>query len=159
MIQECARPERQATRCVWFGDNPKQGILVRVANPFQVHALPVRDGVPNFVVPAAVTGPVSFTMFCVWAKGKQPYSYVAGVVKAVHLYRDMIAASPTVLIGDFNSNARWDPEHIPEFNHSTLVELLAELNIVSAYHKFFAERHGHETKPTYYFHDVALCES
>lgn len=35
--------------------------------------------------------------------------------------------------------------------HSTVVKLLAERGIVSAYHVFYSENHGEETRPTYYF--------
>jgi hypothetical protein len=32
-----------------------------------------------------------------------------------------------------------------------VVELLEQRNLLSAYHAFFSEQHGKETRPTYYF--------
>jgi exonuclease III len=38
-----------------------------------------------------------------------------------------------------------------ETNHSSVVKFLANRKIVSAYHRFFSEEHGRETRPTHYF--------
>ncbi len=104
------------------------------------------------MIPVSVSGPRDFTLFAVWTLGKQRYCHVEAAAKAVDLYRDVIAASPTVIIGDFNSNTIWDSKHPIEFNHSSLVRRLQELKLVSAYHYSRKELHGHESKPTYYFH-------
>ena len=86
----------------------------------------------------------------VWSKGGQKYRYVMGVVKAVQIYRTLFESSPTVLIGDLNSNAIWDTYHPAGLNHSALVSLLSELGLVSSYHHFFGEAQGLETRPTCY---------
>jgi hypothetical protein len=152
VVQECARPELESETCLWFGDNPRQGITVQAAPPYRLRRLPAPRRVPKYVVPIAVSGPVEFTILAVWSKAKQPYCYVEAVVKAVRMYRTLIATSPTVLMGDLNSNAIWDAEHPPKLNHSALVALLTTLGLVSAYHVFHGEVHGRETRPTYYFH-------
>lgn len=151
VIQEVAQPERQSPRCLWFGDNPRQGVAVQAAPPYRLRALPPVAGVPRYVVPVAVTGPKRFTLFAVWAKGKQVDPYVEGVLKAAALYPSMTGSPPSVLIGDLNSNALWDSSHKPGRSHSALVALLAERGLVSAYHSYFQEAHGRETLPTYYF--------
>jgi len=53
-------------------------------------------------------------------------------------------------MGDLNSNAIWDQQHPAALNHSALVERLRILDLASAYHAFFAEKQGAETRPTYY---------
>jgi hypothetical protein len=151
VIQECARPVAESETSLWFGDNPRQGIAVRTSDQYQIRALPTAADVPKFVFPVEVVGPESFSLLAVWSKGKQSFRYVMGVVKAVEAYRDLIEASPTVLIGDFNSNAIWDTWHPRDLNHSALVALLSHLGIVSSYHFFFGESHGAETRPTCYF--------
>jgi len=78
--------------------------------------------------------------------------YVEAVLKAVRLYRELLSAGPSVVIGDFNSNTIWDKTHRADRNHSALVRLLDELGLVSAYHAHFKEEHGAERRPTYYFH-------
>lgn len=152
VIQECARPLVVSPNCLWFGDNPKQGILIQASAPYQIRALPVLPDAPKFVIPVSVSGPRNFTLFAVWTLGKQPYRYVEAAARAVDLYRDVIASSPTIIIGDFNSNTIWDQSHPLDFNHSSLVRRLQELKLVSAYHSARNELHGHESQPTFYFH-------
>lgn len=151
VIQECAKPAAESDTCPWFGDNPLQGITVQTARPFRLRRLPELAGVPKFVVPVSVSGPVAFTMLAVWSKNNESDRYVEGVVKAVQMYRGLFAASPTILIGDLNSNCIWDSTHPRDRNHSALVALLDGLGLVSAYHAFHGEAHGRETRPTYYF--------
>lgn len=152
VIQECSSPAVESQTCLWFGDNPRQGIAIRATPPYRLRRLPTLEGVPKFVVPISVEGPVEFTILAVWSKGNQTYNYVEAVAKAVDMYRTLIARSPTVLMGDLNSNVIWDATHRRELNHSALVTLLGTLGLVSAYHAFYQERPGHESRPTYYFH-------
>ena len=151
VVQECARPEVESETCLWFGDNPLQGIAVTAAGPYTLRALPQRRNVPKFVIPIQVTGPDCFTLFAVWSKGDQKYRYVAAVVKAIKTYRELFAGSLAILAGDLNSNVFWDSHHPAGQNHSALIKLLDELGLVSSYHQFFAEEQGQETRPTYYF--------
>jgi exodeoxyribonuclease-3 len=150
VIQECAKPEVESERCLWFGDNSKQGIAVLARAPYRVLPLPVIDAVPKFVIPIAVSGPVNFTLFAVWSKKNKRYPYIQAVVKAVEMYREVFAGSPCVLMGDFNSNIIWDDEHPTELNHSALIRNMDSLGLASAYHGFFQEIPGSETLPTYY---------
>jgi hypothetical protein len=150
VVQECARPEIECETRLWFGDNPRQGIAVLASNGYQIRALPTEVDVPKFVFPLEVIGPVNFLLLVVWSKGKQKYRYVMGIVKAIRIYRDLIRNSPTVVIGDFNSNAIWDTWHPPDLNHSALITLLSQLGLVSSYHHFYRETHGAETWPTFY---------
>jgi hypothetical protein len=106
--------------------------------------------VPKFVFPVQVLGPRNFTLIAVWSKGGQKYRYVMGVVKAIQTYRSLFESSPTVLIGDLNSNAIWDSLHPEGLNHSALINLLSELGLVSSYHHFYGEAQGLETRPTCY---------
>src|SRR4051794_21949927 len=97
VIQECARPGPEVDNCVWFGDNPDIGVAVKAAAPYRVEASPIIDGVPKYVVPVAITGPSNFTLFAVWSTSGQQYPYVQGIAQAVDMYRDRIAAAPTVI--------------------------------------------------------------
>ena len=150
VIQECAKPESESERCLWFGDNPNQGITVLASPPYRLSRLPMLEDVPKFVVPIEVIGPANFTLFAVWTKTGQRYRYVRGAVKAVEMYREAFSESPCVLAGDFNSSVIWDAEHPAELNHSALVRVMGSLGLGSAYHSFFNEVQGEETRPTYY---------
>ena len=151
VIQECAKPPIESDTCLWFGDNPRQGITVQAAPPYRLRRMPELPGVPKYVVPISVSGPVEFTILAVWSKNNESHRYVEAVVKAVQMYRGLFTESPTVLIGDLNSNCIWDSTHPRDRNHSALVALLESLGLVSAYHAFRGEAHGQETRHTYYF--------
>jgi hypothetical protein len=151
VIQECAKPERESDTCVWFGDNPRQGIAVCARPPYRVHPMPPRKGIPKHIFPVSITGPTEFNLLAIWSKGNQDFPYIEGVVKAAEIYRDLILASPTVLIGDLNSNSIWDAKHHRDLNHSAFVRLVGGFGLVSAYHAFHGEDHGREKTPTYYF--------
>jgi exonuclease III len=148
VIQECGKPESQSDTCLWFGDNPKQGIAIKSSNGYRLLALPAYADVPKFVFPVLVSGPETFLMLVVWSKGKQKFRYVMGVVKAIEIYKPLIERTTTVVIGDLNSNAIWNNSHPKHLNHSALIASLEALGIVSAYHHFFNELHGLETRPT-----------
>ena len=54
------------------------------------------------------------------------------------------------MCGDFNSNATFDHARKVR-NHSAVVKRLADKNMVSAYHAFFKEEQGAETKKTHFW--------
>lgn len=137
---------------MWFGDNVRQGIAVLASPSYTLTRLPALPDVPKFVFPVLVSGPRTFLLMVVWSKGSQAFPYVEGVVRAVRMYRSEIESKTTVLVGDLNSNVIWDHEHPRDLNHSALVSLLAELGLVSAYHSYFDEAQGQETRATYFFH-------
>ena len=64
-------------------------------------------------------------------------------------YADFIRERETILLGDLNSNAIWDRERAVS-NHSSVVKLLAEANLVSVYHEYFGETPGRERQSTYF---------
>ena len=150
VIQECAKPAAETRQCLWFGDNPRQGIAVVANGPYRLRRITPIAGVPRYVIPVKVVGPNNFLLLAVWAKGGQD-KYVEGVIRAVELYRHLFKKHATVLAGDTNSNAIWDSGHSPGLNHSALVRTLSDLGLVSSYHHFRGEAHGQETEPTYYF--------
>jgi hypothetical protein len=151
-IQECARPAAPSEQCLWFGDNPRQGLAVKARGRYRLRALPVHAGAPKHFFPVEVSGPLSFTLFAVWAHGRQARPYVEAALVAVELYRDLISAGPAVLMGDFNSNAIWNADHKPGWSHADLVARLGDLGLVSAYHHHTREAHGSERTPTYHYH-------
>jgi hypothetical protein len=152
VIQECTRPAKQTNQCLWFGDNPRQGIALIANGSYRLRALPAIAEVPRYAIPVEVFGPTNFLLVAVWSKGGQDSPYIEGVVRAVEIYRCLFTQYRTVLVGDLNSNAIWDASHPAALNHSALVKMLAELGLVSSYHYFYREAHGEEKQPTYYFH-------
>jgi endonuclease/exonuclease/phosphatase family metal-dependent hydrolase len=91
-------------------------------------------------------------VFPVWAhKDKSPG---AEYIEQVHLLLDIIEQTPTspftIVVGDFNSNSRWDNEYGNK-NHSSAIERFRRLGLESAYHKFFRDPQGEERHPTLWF--------
>jgi exonuclease III len=60
-------------------------------------------------------------------------------------HREWIRERPTVILGDFNMDWSYRKSALPG-----LVSLTNELGLVSAYHKFFDEPFGGETRKTYF---------
>lgn len=86
VVQECAKPAIESDTCLWFGDNPRQGITVQAALPYRLRRIRELPGIPKFVVPISVSGPVEFTILAVWSKNNESHRYVEAVVKAVQMY-------------------------------------------------------------------------
>jgi exodeoxyribonuclease III len=148
ILPECA-PATEVTSCLWLGDSGGPGIAVNATADYRITPIAPRD-VPRYTFPIQVEGPVRFLLLVVWSRKNTDYRYVKAVIRAVECYSDLISAQPTVLIGDFNSNTRWDYKRRLDQSHSGLVRRLSALHMTSAYHSFFGEAHGAETRSTLY---------
>jgi hypothetical protein len=134
---------------LWFGNNPRQGIAVIASGAYSIARAEIRDA-PPYAFPVQVIGPTSFLLLAIWSQRNPDFRYVRAVIRAVEVYRDVIISQPTVIAGDFNSNTIWDYKRPPTQNHSGLVQQLTSLGLVSAYHQFFREAQGAESRPTLY---------
>lgn len=61
------------------------------------------------------------------------FQYIGQIWKYLQLHSDKFTNPKTILIGDWNSNTRWD-EWDRWWNHSDVVKLLGEVGIYSIYH-------------------------
>ena len=152
VIQEIARPRAELKGVSWFGLNPNQGVAVIARPPYSATPLPEKSGVPSYIVPFQITGPVEFTLFAVWTLGDQNLKYVRAATAAIELYDDAFRNGPVVFMGDFNSNAIWDGDHPKHLNHSAMVKKLAAQGLGSAFHAMRGVPHGSESEPTFFLH-------
>jgi exodeoxyribonuclease III len=53
---------------------------------------------------------------------------------------------------DFNANTQWDGDCPASENFTALAGRLSELGLVSAYHEFYGEAPGQETRPTFFMY-------
>lgn len=176
VIQECEDPalstpayREWAGSYLWVGEIKNRGIGIfprtghRVekldwSGSFSIPGLFSRSNAPNWntqelrlFLPFTINR--ELTLLAVWTRGRnaEAFGYVGQLWKYLQIHRDDLAGPKTVILGDFNSNARWDrPDRW--WNHSDVVAELAEMGFKSQYHRVFAEEHGSETNPTFFLH-------
>jgi exodeoxyribonuclease-3 len=162
VVPECSRDSILACQddgfsACWWGDNKNKGLGVLAAQPWTLEE--GRYPTQKWIAPVHVRGPLNFLLIAVWAGqvganqggANKEKSYIGQVFEAVTRHPGWFGGNqPVVMCGDFNSNAIWDKNRKTR-NHSAVVKLLRERNLVSAYHTFFSEEQGKETRPTHYF--------
>jgi exonuclease III len=162
VLQECEQPEKvlkeikigKLSGFLWFGDNPNKGLAVLSFNGYKICPISAHNTDLKHIIPIRVEkGDTSFHLLAIWANnpGDKDGPYVAQVWKAVQHYKELMAAGPCMLMGDFNSNAIWDKEHKGK-GHSAVVNNLRALGISSCYHHFNQCAHGAELHPTHYLY-------
>ena len=140
IISECSKAD-STDAAIWYGDNERKGIAVFSKYKIELIEKPKF----KYILPLRVND--TFTLLAVWSQNMPTHRerYVGQIWGAVNFYEcDIIA-------GDWNSNKIWDYKD-KVGNHSDVVNLLATKNIHSAYHSYFKEEHGAETRPTFYLY-------
>mgnify|MGYP000989620219 CR=1 FL=1 len=153
VIQECENPEitgvvdyqKFAQNHIWEGHNNK-GLGI-----FAKKEVSLKN---NFWKPFGLEWFISctinneITLVGIWACG----NYIADIYVYLQIYNKRLSISPNKLIcGDFNSNTRWDNKRKIR-THTAVANKLAEQDLFSAYHMFFQESQGKESKPTFFMH-------
>ena len=138
-------------QAAWIGENPRRGLAVLARAPWRVEriALP-RVELPRYFLPVRIEGPETFTLWGVWAHAFGADRYVRATHRALDACRAHLVREQPLLLGDFNSHSRWDHQHPPGKSHSALVQRLAALGYVSAYHHARGQAHGREGHATFY---------
>jgi exonuclease III len=156
VIQECSNRSAEIVahegyRARWFGTNANKGLGVFYRKDWQLRLLAQPE--QTWIVGFRVRGSEKFTLIAIWAcavKGKRLDSYVGQIHRSLVLHPRWFKSGPVVMTGDFNSNAIWDKNRLE--NHSSMVSALREHGLMSAYHDTHNEKHGSESKPTFYLY-------
>jgi hypothetical protein len=151
VLSECERLPLQPN-IIWVGDEGKKGLGIIAGRGWKLRRITEIPDLPRFVVPITVEGTSTFLLLAVWTKAEGVDKYVRGLNRAVNVCERLIASSPTVVLGDFNSNSVWDQLHPRDRNHTALVERLKKLGLVSAYHAHTNEDQGMETSGTFFMY-------
>jgi len=165
VISECAAPVRLRRHAdcrwiesepIWVGRTEIKGLGVFAFNGYRLGL--ARDHVPylRYILPVHVDGPARFNLLAVWAQnasGGNTRKHQPGPLRrSLTRHKSFLTACPSVIAGDWNSNAIWDKPGW-RINHMTKVDILARMGLVSAYHARSGEAHGKETTPTLYWRD------
>ncbi len=150
VVPECPELSDDSGHSFWLGLNPRKGLAVFARPPWRLTPIDTPVPLPRFFQPLRVTGPETFLLWAVWPMDDRPDCYVRGTHRAIDDCRYLFDGTPTVMLGDFNSNAIWDGEHPTDRCHSALVRKLSDLGLTSAYHSHCGEAQGKESRPTYY---------
>lgn len=132
----------------WFGNNlARNGTTVVVGDGYRVDQLPLAADVPC-MNPLRVHGPIEFTLLIVWTWPAAPFkNYKEPLVAGLRAYRNL--PGPFVIAGDFNGNVSFDRPRT-RIKWSDCFAAVEEFGVLSAYHAFFGEEYGKETRPTQY---------
>jgi exodeoxyribonuclease-3 len=165
VVPECARPDLPALAKLasaarswcWLGDIPSKGIAVMSFGDVTLEPLETVATDPKFALPVRVHGPREFQLLAMWTqapkkKSRGAIGYTATTCAAIAKHERFLSAAPTVIAGDFNSNAVFDDDVRDESSHAYLVERLRALGTFSAYHAHHGEAHGAETKPSFFLY-------
>jgi exonuclease III len=151
IIQECENPQKHKEdfaplemAYLWRGEKDHKGLGIFARPGVEIKENPWESYCLRNFLPVRVND--SFDLLGVWACA--PYIEEYYIYQAInyHHYR-----GDTVIMGDFNSNAKWDKKH-GKRSHSAIVESLEKLGLVPAYHYCAREAQGQESKNTFYLH-------
>lgn len=179
VIQECEDPSRStlayqewAGDFLWLGDSKSKGIGVFAKNGHKVKkldwnsectlsigyskssALTWRTSELKLFLPFSIDNRIN--VLAVWSKGgeRQKFGYIGQVWKYIQLHRADLCHHKSIVLGDFNSNSRWDRLDC-WWNHTDVVVELEDMGFESKYHEQTGELQGEESTPTFLMHRKA----
>jgi exodeoxyribonuclease-3 len=156
VVPECENFGSQTSKCLWFGENKNKGIGIFSYSDYEIEINKNYNIKFEYIIPIIVKGPITFNLLAVWAMNDSAdvrKRYVGQVWQAINYYKELLN-EPLIIIGDFNWNKIWDakPSYPIYGNLTDLIKVLEEKEIKSAYHSFYGEKFGKETRPTLFMH-------
>jgi endonuclease/exonuclease/phosphatase family metal-dependent hydrolase len=94
-----------------------------------------------------------FNLLAVWTKqsSSRRLRYIGQLWHYIQQNRQAMATQSLVICGDFNSNSIWDMKHVG-CDHTSVVQGLTAIDMLSLYHLRFGEEQGKESTSTFYLH-------
>lgn len=138
-----------AQTVLWKSDGKRKGIAILVGTGLWLECYTPPNCDEQCFIAARVHGRFRLNVLGVWTKpprGSGTGAYPRTFLRALPCYENFLCECDSVICGDFNSNLRWDTPS--RRSHQLMVDQLAQLGFVSAYHHFTGEPHGSETQCT-----------
>lgn len=155
VIQECEDPAQTqdtayrdfSQNYLWLGPTKNKGLGVFARKGIHLSKVGLGLEPLELFLPVLVNG--QWPLLACWTRqaNSPTFRYIGQLWKLLQKERSFLASDTAMLIGDLNSNARWD-EWDRWWNHSYVVRELQALGLSSAYHRHFSELQGEESKPT-----------
>jgi len=120
--------------------------LASLGADYHLEKLKPRANRGRAVIGATVSGPLSFTALGIWSRGPR---YVDDVMRTLMAYRPVLRSGPAIVMGDLNSGTNLAGTRSINRGHARILDTLADLGLVSAYHAFHQCAHGQERHATY----------
>ena len=159
VIQECEDPARcsapeyraWATNYLWVGTNKNKGLGIFADANIPLEKIDLDLGSLELFLPCKVAK--TFTLLAAWTRqaNSPTFGYIGQLWKLLQQYPEFFREGEAALIGDLNSNARWDVWD-RWWNHSDVVAQLQARGLESMYHRVRREAQGKESSPTFFMH-------
>lgn len=155
VIQECEDPAQTkdleyrnfAENYLWVGPTKNKGIGVFARQGIQLQKVELDLGSLELFLPVLINDQ-SPLLACWTRQANSPtFCYIGQPWKFLQTHGGFLDHDAAMLIGDLNSNAKWDVWD-RWWNHSDVVRELKLLGLIGAYHRHFSELQGDETRPT-----------
>jgi hypothetical protein len=132
----------------WFGNHLGQNGTTVIAGPGYELKHVLSPDTPPCVNALHVTGRHEFTLLTVWTWKAAPFkNYKEPLLAGLMAYRDL--PGPFVIAGDFNGSTCFDRPRT-RLKWAGCFDAVEDFGVVSAYHTFFGEDYGQESRPTQY---------
>jgi exonuclease III len=160
IVQECSyfnciKLQNKYANICWYCDGKDSNLGIGLFSKNYVMSLMIHHYYDNkfrYIIPYNVTGNnKNLNILVVWTKNYikndkiHTLSYVENLHSALDYYFNGIN-NFDIVIGDFNSNTKWDNKYRKQFNHTSLINRLSVLNFVNC-----AEIYNIDKEPTYYY--------
>lgn len=140
---------------LWVGKTVHKGLSIFTRGDYTAQIADFYNDEFQYIVPVEIsTADKKFILWAVWTQsdGNDSYNgYVVKAVKALMSYEKYLQPD-SLIIGDFNSNARWNKHFKREYNHQKLEEFMERNGFCSLYHQLTNCIHGAEQEATIYMY-------
>ena len=135
----------------WIGSTPKSGLGIATREGEATSLIRRVCEDEKWIGLMETRNPSPLTVVAVWAcYSRSPRKTEMGpVLKGIEEILSAVEGKDAIIAGDFNNGAFWDKPGRAD-NFSELAKCFEDAGFVSAYHSFFNEELGQETRGTFY---------